>query len=72
MCVCVCVCVRACLSTSFIRSVHSIVSNYYFCIVLSHIRESGGALLAYLVRLLPRVANEEVHVAQCQAPNNVC
>lgn len=35
--------------------------------VFGHICENGGAVHPYLVGLLPRVANEEVPMAQCQA-----
>lgn len=38
-----------------------------FGMVFGHICENGGAVHAYLVGLLPRVANEEVPMAQCQA-----
>lgn len=61
-CLCVYMCVPVCLSISFISRVHT-NNNYYFCVVLNHISESGGAVLAYFVGLLPIVANEEVHVA---------
>lgn len=57
-----------CVSISFISSVHiNIYNYYYFCIVLGHICEDGRAVPAYLTQLLPRVAHEEVHMAQRQA-----
>lgn len=58
-----CVGVYVCLSVAFISRVHINVNNYYFCIALSRVCESGGAVLADFVGLWPRVANEEVYVA---------